>query len=97
MLLNFIALHSFDFFFALSQSEPNTLQPIPLLNHLTFLLSKPNHPSMHLSQSTVYIIPQMERIFSGAWKEKHGDPEQENGEDSTETPNEVKSSMCLSS
>jgi len=41
----------------------------------------------------MYIKSQMERIFSGAWNEKHGDQLKKDEEDLPEQPDEVMLSM----
>jgi len=84
--------------------HPRNAPPLvrPLLNHLTSLLSNltqnPAQKTKIYPQKTgMYIKSQMERIFSGAWKEKHGEQESEEElESSTPTPLEVRSSRVPS-
>lgn len=81
MLLNCIALCTYVTFRFVSYvfTIPNPLCPVQPNNltkpYLTVLLSKSNYPHKPIQSNDLYITEksQMERIFSGAWKEKHGD------------------------
>lgn len=81
MLLNFITLCIYvtlrSVFYVFTKPHPLCpVQPKTLLNlNLTVLLSKSNYPHKPLHLNDLYITEksQMERIFSGAWKEKHGE------------------------
>lgn len=67
--------------------------------NLTVLLSKSNYPYKPLHLNDLYITEksQMERIFSGAWKEKHGEQALEDSDSDSnekeETALEVRLSM----